>query len=92
MENVVKFNKEMIVQKVDQICNFLSISGGFNGFTNFIHEFCKNLGIPKRLSDLGVKEDQLKLISEMAVVDPTASGNPIKLTKENTLELLKNCL
>ena len=47
MENVVKFNKEMIVQKVDQICNFLSISGGFNGFTNFIHELCKNLGIPK---------------------------------------------
>ena len=92
MENVVKFNKEMIVEKVDQICNFLSISGGFNGFTNFIHEFCKNLGIPKRLSDLGVKEDQLKLISEMAVVDPTASGNPIKLTTKNTLELLKNCL
>ena len=26
----------------------------------------------KRLSDLGVKENQLKLISEMAVVDPTA--------------------
>ena len=25
MENVVKFNKEMIVEKVDQICNFLSI-------------------------------------------------------------------
>ena len=92
MENVVKFNKEMIVQKVDQICNFLSISGGFNGFTNFIHELCKNLRIPKRLSDLGVKENQLKLISEMAVVDPTASGNPIKLTTKNTLELLKNCL
>ena len=74
------------------LCNFLSISGGFNSFTNFIHELCKNLGIPKRLSDLGVKENQLKLISEMAVVDPTASGNPIKLNTKNTLELLKNCL
>ena len=92
MENVVKFNKEMIVEKVDQICNFLSISGGFNGFINFIHELCKNLEIPKRLSDLGVKENQLKLISEMAVEDPTASGNPVKLTTKNTLELLKNCL
>ncbi len=92
MENVVKFNKETIVGKVDQICNFLRISGGFNGFTNFINELRKNLGIPKRLSDLGVKEDQLQLISEMAVVDPTASGNPKKLTTKNTLDLLKNCL
>ena len=91
MENVINFNKEMIVEKVDQICNFLNISGGFNGFTNFVNELCNNLGIPKRLSDLGVKEDQLGLISEMAVVDPTASGNPIKLTTRNTLELLKNC-
>ena len=89
MENVVKFNKEKIVEKVDQICDFLSISGGFNGFTNFIHEFCNNLEIPKRLTDLGVKENQLQLISEMAVVDPTSSGNPIKLTTKNTLELLK---
>ena len=92
MENVINFNKEMIVEKVDQICNFLCISGGFNGFTNFVNELCNNLGIPKSLSDLGVKEDQLGLISEMAVVDPTASGNPIKLTTRNTLELLKNCL
>ena len=91
MENVINFNKEMIVEKVDQICNFLNILGGFNGFTNFVNELCNNLGIPKRLSDLGVKEDQLGLISEMAVVDPTASGNPIKLTTRNTLELLKNC-
>ena len=91
MENVINFNKEMIVEKVDQICNFLCISGGFNGFTNFVNELCNNLGIPKRLSDLGVKENQLGLISEMAVVDPTASGNPIKLTTRNTLELLKNC-
>ena len=91
MENVINFNKEMIVEKVDQICSFLSISGGFNGFTNFVNELCNNLGIPKRLSDLGVKENQLGLISEMAVVDPTASGNPIKLTTRNTLELLKNC-
>ena len=40
---------------------------------------------------MDVKEDQFHLISQMAIKDPTASGNPRKMTLENTLKLLQNC-
>jgi len=32
------------------------------------------------------------LIAEMAIVDPTAGGNPLKLTKEVALRLLEGAL
>ena len=32
------------------------------------------------------------LIADMAVVDPTAGGNPVKLTKKGALALLENAL
>ncbi|MBN9268891.1 MAG: alcohol dehydrogenase, partial [Mesorhizobium sp.] len=32
------------------------------------------------------------LIAEMAVVDPTAGGNPVKLTKKAALSRLENSL
>ena len=31
------------------------------------------------------------LIADMAVVDPTAGGNPVKLTKKAALTLLEQC-
>ena len=36
------------------------------------------IGIPHTLADLGVKADHLDKFAEMAAVDPTAGGNPVK--------------
>ena len=33
-----------------------------------------------------------ELIADMAVVDPTAGGNPVKLTKKAALTLLENAI
>ena len=45
----------------------------------------------KSLKEMGVREDQFHLISQMAIKDPTASGNPKKMTLDNTLNLLQSC-
>ena len=70
---------------------YLELEGGFEGFIDFINQLCRDLKIPKSLKEMGVKEDQFHLISQMAIKDPTASGNPRKMTLENTLKLLQNC-
>ncbi len=52
----------------------------------------KDLGVPNTLPEFvkGLEMDasRKELIAEMAIVDPTAGGNPIELTKQGALDLL----
>ena len=92
MKKVIDFNKSHIIDKIEKLAIFLEIENGFKGFIDYIEDLCKNLNIPKNLSEIGVNEDKLELIASMAIIDPTASGNPKKLDFNNTLNLLKECL
>ena len=92
MKKVLEFNKDYINNKIQKLSNFLDIENGFNGFTDFVEELCNKLNIPECLKDIGVEKNQIELIASMAIVDPTASGNPRELTFNNTLNLLKDCL
>ena len=92
MNKVLNFNKDYIHDKIQKLSIYLDIENGFNGFTAFVRDLCNNLNIPDSLKDIGVVENQLELIASMAIVDPTASGNPKELTFNNTLNLLKECL
>jgi alcohol dehydrogenase len=47
------------------------------------------LGIPKRLADMGVGTDRIDEMTAMALEDPSAGGNPVKLTTENTKALFE---
>ena len=38
----------------------------------------KEIGIPNTLKDLGMQAGQIDRFAEMAAVDPTAGGNPVK--------------
>ena len=92
MKKVLEFNKDYVNIKIQKLSNFLDIENGFNGFTDFVEGLCNKLNIPKCLKDIGVEKNQLELVASMAIVDPTASGNPRELTFDNTLNLLKECL
>jgi alcohol dehydrogenase class IV len=52
--------------------------------------------VPHTLSglirDLDMDAGRKDLIADMAIVDPTAGGNPLKLTKEGALELLESAI
>ena len=92
MKNVIDFNKVHIIDRIEKLAIFLEIENGFKGFTNYIEDLCINLNIPKSLSEINVTKDKLELIASMAIIDPTASGNPRELNFDNTLSLLKKCL
>ena len=92
MKHVLLFNKEKIEKKINLLSLYLGISNGFDGFIEFVNKLCNELKIPKTLKEVGFKEEGLQVIAEMAIKDPTASGNPVKLSYENTLELLKKCI
>lgn len=92
MPPVLTFNRPAIEEPIRRLANYLDIPGGFEGFFNFVVELNLSMNIPRNLTELGVKEPDLDALTEAALADPSVSGNPITMTRENTRQLLEHCL
>ena len=80
MPYVVKFNRAAIEEKVVRLARWLNLRvPTFDGFMQWTLDLRREVGIPHTLAELGVKAEHLDKFSEMAAVDPTAGGNPIKV-------------
>ena len=84
MPYVLTYNKKEISDKIISICDYLNLEKNFNSFLNWIIELRKKLNIPHKLSDvIEIKKINLDKLSQMAFDDPSTSGNPKKLLKED---------
>jgi alcohol dehydrogenase len=92
MPYVLAFNRPAIKGKIERLAGFLEISGGFDGFLAAVLDIRKRTGIPHSLKELGVDDSKEELIVEMAIVDPTAGGNPVPLTREGSKKLFEAAL
>ncbi|OYR19379.1 iron-containing alcohol dehydrogenase [Brucella thiophenivorans] len=92
MPYVLHHNRAAIEERIKRLANYLGIEGGFDGFVDAIMKLRSDLGVPDTLQDfikgLDMDEGRKTLIAEMAIVDPTADGNPVELTKQGALDLL----
>ena len=84
---VLTMNRPVIEDRINAAASYLSISGGFDGFYDFVLNLRADLGVPDKLRDLGVGTDRIDEMTEMALADPTAGGNPVKLTHKNIKSL-----
>ena len=57
-----------------------------------VRKLSKSIGIPHRLSEIGIKEEQLRQLAEDAIIDPCTGGNPKDVTVEDILEIYKKAL
>ena len=92
MGQVLAFNRPAIEQRIERVAAYLGLSGGFDGFTAMVAELNATLDIPANLTELGVRDPDLDRLAEMAVDDPTAAGNPVAMTIDNTRRLIAACL
>ncbi len=96
MPYVLAFNRDSIEERIARLAAYCGIKGGFDGFAKAIIKLRKELKVPHALPGLikGLDMDKKRkaLIADMAVVDPTAGGNPVKLTKKAALTLLENAI
>ena len=76
----------------DWLAAWLGIQGGFSGFLDFILRFRRDLGIPHTLDKIGVDESRFAEMAKMAVVDPTAAGNPRHLSVAEALVLYQRAM
>jgi alcohol dehydrogenase class IV len=96
MPYVLAFNRPAIEDRIARLSAYLGIKGGFDGFAKAVLKLRKELKVPHALPGLikGLEMDRKRkaLIADMAIVDPTAGGNPVKLTKKAALVLLDQAL
>ena len=92
MPMVLEFNRPLIADRIDRAAAYLGIAGGFAGFHEAVLELREALAIPPNLSAMGVEYARLDDLTEMALEDPSCSGNPVKMTRENTRALFDACM
>jgi alcohol dehydrogenase len=92
MPPVLRFNRPAIEDKIGLAAAYLGISGGFDGFYDYVLTLREELGVPDKLSALGVGTERIDEMAEMAIVDPTAGGNPVELTLDAAKTLFHECI
>ncbi|MEM9735410.1 MAG: iron-containing alcohol dehydrogenase, partial [Pseudomonadota bacterium] len=66
MSAVLAFNRDAIAEPLSRAAAYCGIAGGFDGFAAHIQGLCTELGVPERLSALGVGTDRIAHLAEMA--------------------------
>jgi alcohol dehydrogenase class IV len=92
MPYVLAFNRRAIKPKIARLAAYLGIRDGFDGFLKAVLKLRKQTGVPNTLKGLNVDGSRFDEIAEMALVDPTAGSNPVKLTKQGALKILNMAL
>ena len=92
MPYVLVFNRPAIEAKIERLASYLGIPGGFDGFLAAVLDLRKKTGVPHDLKELGVDGSRVDTIVEMSLVDPTAGGNPVPLTKEGSRKIFDAAL
>ena len=85
MPYVLTFNRDVIESKVVKIADYLELKDkSFDGFLKWILDLREEFEIPHKLSSvINEKDLQIDRLSEMALDDPSTSGNPKKLKIED---------
>ncbi|MEL7466202.1 MAG: iron-containing alcohol dehydrogenase [Pseudomonadota bacterium] len=92
MPYALAFNRAAIEERIERAAAYLAIGGGFDGFVGFVREMNAALGLPERLSGLGVTAADPAGLAAQAVRDPSCGGNPIALNEDNLAALIAECL
>ncbi|SEQ77982.1 hypothetical protein SAMN05421690_1001124 [Nitrosomonas sp. Nm51] len=83
MPYILKANQAAIEDRIVRLTGFLALdTNTFNGFMDWVLALRDQLGIPRNLSMIGIDTSQAERVGEMAVADPSASGNPVNFSAE----------
>jgi hypothetical protein len=99
---VVQINAQAIKEKLQIICEFLTIekqpqhNNYLEAFLTWLSDFRQQLDIPNTLADIGIHADDEVArgnpIGTLALADPSASGNPIPLSANQYQQLFHNAV
>ena len=96
---VMEYNKPAALEKFGDIARAMGVDikgmsaeEAADAAIEAVRKLSAAIGIPQRLRDIGIKEEQLKQLSEDAFIDPCTGGNPRKTSPAEILEIYKKAL
>ncbi|MFI5010912.1 MAG: iron-containing alcohol dehydrogenase [Hyphomicrobiales bacterium] len=90
---VMAFNRGAIAERMVLLARFLDLpKPGFDGVLDWVLALRKELGVPRSLADLGVKEDRIDEMAAMSVDDPTAASNPVPMQAADFAKVMRAAL
>ena len=92
MPYVLAVNRSAIEAKVARLAAYIGLAPSFDAFMTAILDLRAKLSVPHTLKDFKVDGAQRDKIGDMAIVDPTAGGNPVELTKALALEIFDRAM
>lgn len=89
----MEFNIEGFEHKFKRIARTLELkeeSG--EGVVRYLHELNSKINIPQKLGDIGVKEEHIETLADLAIADFAHPNNPKPVTREDFRQLYLNAL
>ncbi len=91
MPYVLAFNADAIEPKAARLAAWLGLAEqSLGGLIDWVLGLRDAIGIPHTLVGLGIADDSnFQTMAEMAIVDPTAGGNPVALDIDGALRIFR---
>ena len=78
MPYVLAYNRSAIDERLARLAGFAGLPhASFDALFQWVLQLREELSIPHTLRELGVTDDQLDRLAQMAEADPSAGGNPL---------------
>ena len=93
MPYVLVFNRRAIVNRIADLARNIDLpQHTFDGLLNWIIDLRNDLGMPISLNAVGVREADIPEIARMAMADANMATNPIPMTEEKLVKVLRKAL
>lgn len=94
---VMEFNADATGEKYREIARAMGVAGVDSmsaeeyrkAAVDAVRKLSEDIGIPKKLKDIGVKEEDLEALADSALADACTPGNPKAVTAKDILEVYK---
>ncbi len=92
MPQVLKMNRPAIEDRIAAAAAYLGWERSFDAFFDRVMALRAEMQVPAGLGEMGVGKTRIDELVGMALEDPSAGGNPVKMTKANTRALFEACI
>ena len=93
MPYVLTFNRSLIEERITRLAAWLGLANpGFDSFLELVMQLRRDSGVPHSLAEMNVTDEHAALVAQMAVIDPSANGNPRELTEAHCAKLFDDAL
>lgn len=100
LPTVMEYNAEATGEKYRDIAKAMGVPGTENmtqeeyrkAAIDAVKKLSEDVGIPKKVSEVGVKEEDIPMLAQQAMDDACRPGNPKDPTKEDIIALYKSMM